>query len=165
MICRNVKTNLPNLLLDPESVPVEMRKHVADCSECSKELAELQATMAVLDMWEAPEPSPYFDSRMAALLREEQQAKPAGFFERMKAHLLFGNVHMRPVTAGALALLLLIGGGTYAGFMGIGGHPAATASVSPAVRDLQSLDDNAQVFQQLTALDQDQDDDTQQSNL
>jgi len=164
MICRNVKTNLPNLLLDPESVPVEVRNHVEHCGECSKELAELQATMAALDMWEAPEPSPYFDSRMAALLREEQQAKPAGFIERMKARLLFGNVHMRPVTAGALALLLLIGGGTYAGFMG--GHPAATASVSPAVRDLQSLDDNAQVFQQLTALDQDQDDDNaQQSNL
>jgi hypothetical protein len=165
MICLNVKNNLPNLLLDPESVPVEVRTHVEQCASCGKELAELKATMAVLDLWEAPEPSPFFDARMSAHLREERQAEPAGFFERMRARLLFGNMHLRPLTAGALALLLLVGGGTYAGF--VTGNQPATASVSPAVKDLQSLDENAQVFQQLTALDQDQDDDSgaAQNNL
>jgi hypothetical protein len=165
MICRNVKNALPDLLLDPQSVSADVRNHVEHCAECGKELASLQATMAVLDSWEAPEPSPFFDVRMAALLRQEKEAEPAGFFERLRARVLFGsNLHLRPVAAGALALLLLIGGGTYAGFMT---STPETAPISPAVRDLQSLDENAQVFQQLTSLDQDQSDDSgaSQNNL
>jgi anti-sigma factor RsiW len=157
MICRKTKANLADLLLDEQSVPVEVRKHVEDCPECKQELEALKATMQAMDAWDTPEPSPFFDARMAALLRSEREAPPAGFLERLRARLLFGsNMHLRPVAAGALALLILIGGGTYAGFM-TGNHPA-TAPASAAVRDLQSLDDNAQVFQQLSALDQPDDD-------
>jgi len=38
------------------------------------------------------------------------------------------------------------------------------ANPSAMVRDLQSLDDNSQVFQQLNTLDQQDDDDSGQSN-
>jgi hypothetical protein len=154
MICRITKVNFENLLLDPESVPVEVRKHVEDCADCKQELAALEATMRMLDSWEAPEPSPFFEARMAARLRSEHDAPPAGFFEKLRARLLYGNMHLRPVAAGALALLLLIGGGTYAGFM------STNQPVSPSatVRDLQSLDENSQVFQQLNTLDQQDDD-------
>jgi anti-sigma factor RsiW len=158
MICRITRTNLANLLLEPESAPAEVRKHVEDCAECKQELAALEATMQALDGWEAPEPSPFFNARMAARLRREREAEPAGFFERLRSRWLYGsNMHMRPVAAGALALLLLIGGGTYAGFMDL--RQPANVSPSAAVRDLQSLDENSQVFQQLNSLDQ-QDDDT-----
>jgi len=160
MICRITKANLENLLLDPESVPAEVRKHVADCSECRQEIAALEATMHALDTWEAPEPSPFFEARMAARLRSEREAQPAGFFERLRARLLYGNMHLRPVAAGALALLLLIGGGTYAGFM----NTSPPAHPSAMVQDLQSLDDNSQVFQQLNTLDQQDDDTDSQSN-
>ncbi|WP_446742715.1 anti-sigma factor family protein [Silvibacterium acidisoli] len=154
------KENLENLLLDPEMVSPEVRSHVAGCPECSRELAELQATMAVLDAWEAPEPSPFFDARMAAKLRAEREATPAGFFERMRARLTFGsNLGFRPIAAGAFALLILIGGGTYAGLVNLNAPTPAAVHPSAAIQDLQSLDDNAQVFQQLNALDQ-QDDDT-----
>ncbi len=158
MICRKVKENLADLLLDEQSVSLEVRKHVEDCAECSRELKELQATMLALDAWDAPEPSPFFDARMAALLRSEREAPAAGFFERLRARLLFGtNMQLRPLAAGALALLILIGGGTYAGFISSGHQPAQPAA-SAMVRDLQSLDDNAQVFQQLNAMDQQDDD-------
>jgi anti-sigma factor RsiW len=165
MICRIAKTKLMDLVEDestsqvsntrPDTSVAELRSHVAECAECKQELAELRATMALLDSWEAPEPSPYFNAKMSALLRAEREAAPAGFFERWRARLLFGsNVQFRPVAAGALALLLLIGGGTLAGFMYTTPAPAHT---SATVRDLQSLDENSQVFQQLNALDQQDD--------
>lgn len=164
MICRKIKENLADLLLDDQSVPLEVRKHVEDCPECRRELEALQATMLALDTWDAPEPSPFFDMRMAARLREEREAAPAGFFERLRARLLFGtNMQLRPLAAGALALLILIGGGTYAGFVS-SGHPPVQPAASAMVRDLQSLDDNAQVFQQLNAMDQQDDDDSGASN-
>jgi hypothetical protein len=155
MICRITKANLENLLLDRENVPAEVRKHVEDCAECRQELAALEAVMLALSAWDAPEPSPFFEARMAARLRSEREARPAGFFERLRARLLYSsNMHLRPVAAGALALLLLIGGGTYAGFMN--SSPAVTPSAT--IRDLQSLDENSQVFQQLSTLDQQDDD-------
>ena len=163
MICRMTKENLENLLLDRESVPVDVRKHVEDCSACKEELTALERTMLALDTWQAPEPSPFFEARLAARLRSEREAAPAGFFERLRARLLYGsNMHLRPVAAGALALLLLIGGGTYVGFMNTG----QPANPSATVRDLQSLDDNSQVFQQLSTLDQpDDDSDTSPNTL
>jgi hypothetical protein len=155
MICQKTKAKLIDLLLDEQSVPTEVRKHVEQCPDCSRELESLKAAMQILDTWDAPEPSPFFDARMAARLRSEREAEPAGFFERMRARLLFGsNLQLRPVAAGALALLILIGGGTYAGLTF---QPTPAANTSAAVRDLQSLDDNAQVFQQLNVLDQQDD--------
>lgn len=161
MICRIDNTKLMDLLMEDaagNSGLAEIRSHVAQCAACEQKLAELRETMAVLNAWDAPEPSPYFDARMSALMRAEREAEPAGFFERLRARLMFGsNMHLRPVAAGALALLLLIGGGTYAGFMNTTPAPAHT---SATVRDLQSLDENSQVFQQLNALDQQDDDDS-----
>jgi hypothetical protein len=158
MNCRKIQSNMATLLFEPESMPADVRTHVETCPECSRELRELEATMHLLDDWSAPEPTPYFDARMAALLREEKQAPPAGFLERVKARLLFGsNMHLRPLAAGALALLIAVGGGTYAGFFANGNHPQA-AQDSATVRDLQSLDGNAVVFQQLDSLDQPDDD-------
>ena len=164
MICRKIKANLADLLLDPESVPAEVRSHVKDCTECSRELASLDATMNLMEDWQAPEPSQYFDSKLAVRLREEQRAEPAGLVERLRARLLFNsNVHLRPIAVGALALLILIGGGTYADLMS--SHSGTSAKTSATVEDLKSLDDNAQVFQQLNALDQgDQNDNSGSSN-
>jgi hypothetical protein len=156
MICRNIKSKMPDLLLAPESVAEDVRQHVKNCSECAQELRELQATMAVLDVWEAPEVSPYFDGRMAAMLREEQQAAPAGWLERIRTRFLFGDkMPLRPLAAGALALVIAVGGGMYGVFSDHAAPPAQAAS--PVIRDLQSLDENAQVFQQLNSMDQQQD--------
>lgn len=157
MDCRKVKANLPDLLLAPKSVSAEVRSHVESCAECAKELKELEATMALMDAWSVPEVSLYFDTRMAGLLREAQQTPPAGWLERMRARFMFGNhMAMRTLAAATLALIVAVGGGTYAGFVGFQQKPVPVQA-SPVIKDLQSLDDNAQVFQQLSSMDQQQD--------
>lgn len=155
MECQEVKAHFADLLLDPAAVSSQLRAHVDSCAGCRTELEDLRDTMELLNVWEAPEPTPFFDAKLRGRLRREREAPPAGFFERMRARLLYSsNLQMRPVAAGALALLLLIGGGTTFWVE----HNAAPVQQSATVRDLQSLDGNAQVFQQLNALDSDEDD-------
>ena len=160
MICRKLETEfkkaLPDLLLDRERAPMAARAHLEQCEDCRRELASLEATMLSLDGWEGVEPSPFFDARMAARMRQERSAPPAGWLERVRSRFEYGsNAHLRPVAAGALALLLLIGGGTYAGISGLRSPVSVTpVAASATVRELQSLDENAQLFQQMDSLDQ-----------
>lgn len=160
MSCRKFeheyKSLMADLLLDPKQVPAEARAHVEQCADCGRELRALQSTMLALDGWEGVEPSPFFDARMAARMREARTEEPAGFLERMRARMLFGsNMHLRPLAAGALALLLLLGGGTFAGFKSM--QSSTPVAASATVKDLQSLDENAQVFQTLNSLDENDD--------
>lgn len=156
MTCDKVNSKLADLLFEPETVSAEVRAHVDSCERCREELSGLKATMNLLDSWEAPEPSPYFDSKLAARLREEKAAAPAGVIERFRAWLEYGTNHnLRPIAATALTVLLAVGGATYAGFTLQ--HPKATPA-SATVRDLQLLDHNAQMIQQLETMNQDSDD-------
>jgi predicted anti-sigma-YlaC factor YlaD len=157
MHCKAVRAQLADLLLDPAAASPVAHEHLAACAECGKEFRELQATMIAMDAWEAPEPTQYFDTRLAARLREEKANPPASLWERMRARLLYGsNLELRPIAAGTLALLLMIGGGT-AVWMQNGTRPP-TPQESAIVNDLQLLDGNAQVYQQLNSLDADADD-------
>ena len=154
MNCRKAKERMADLLLDTGAAPAELRRHLEECAGCSEQLRELRATMQLMDEWAAPEPSPYFDGKVAARLRAEKEARPAGFLERMRARMMFGsNLHLKPLVAGTLAAALVIGGGTYADL-----SLHSTLQESATVRDLQSLDKNAQVFQQLDSVDQPDDD-------
>lgn len=156
MNCQKVNSKLADLLLDPQSVPAEVRQHVEECAGCGRDLAELRATMGLLDDWAAPEANPFFDAKLLSRLRAEEQGRPVGFWERWKARLMYGsNLRMQPLMAGALGLVILVGGGTYAD---LSWHAHQTDE-SAAVRDLQSLDGNAQVFQQLDSVDQSAQDD------
>jgi len=157
--CRSIEAKLPallpDLLLDPAAVPAPARQHLDTCPACrtlvERELAPHRSTLQLLDSWDAPEVSPYFHSRMSALLREEQQRPRASLVERMRSWLLLTNLHMKPMAgAAALGLLLAIGGGAY---IDLTQQPAPAPQASATVRDLQSLDENAQVFQQMTSLD------------
>jgi hypothetical protein len=76
---------LADMLLDPGAAPAKVTAHVAECDRCREELEDLRATMALLDTWESPEPSPYFMTRLNARLDEERQAQPAGWLERLHA--------------------------------------------------------------------------------
>ncbi len=161
MNCKDCQTALPDLLLDPASVSTASAKsHLAGCPACLKEFQSLEATFHLLDAWEAPEPSPWFDGRLAARLREEQAAAPEGWFARLKSNLLFNTGRqLRPALAGALGLALLIGGGAAASISGVL-HPRH-ADVSATVQDLQILDRNDQAFQTMDLL---QDDGTPDDN-
>jgi hypothetical protein len=151
MNCQHCQSVLPDLLLDPKAASnAAAREHLASCPACNEEFRSLEATFALLDTWQAPEPSPYFDQKLAVLLREEQAHAPAGWFERLKSRLMFNTGRQfRPALAGGLALLLLIGGGTVVNFT----IPAnSVPGTSAAIQDLQILDKNEQVLQTMDQL-------------
>jgi predicted anti-sigma-YlaC factor YlaD len=69
MTCDTFQSALPDMLLDPSHVPAQVQQHVLNCAPCRAEWSELQQTLHLLDEWTAPEPSPYFDTRIAARIR------------------------------------------------------------------------------------------------
>jgi hypothetical protein len=154
--CTAMESKLADLLLDPRSAPARVQEHVAACESCRGQLAELHATMNLLDAWQIPEPNPYFLTRLDARMREERQAAPAGrlsgWFARMRAHIAYGpGLHVRPLAAMALTVVLLLGGGTYLD-MTDWNRPAQPSGQAAVVHDLQILDNNAQVLDQMEAL-------------
>ena len=147
-----MESRLADLLLDPGAAPVKLREHVEQCAPCRAELAELKATMALLDTWQGPEPSPYFMTRLDARMRDERQAAPAGWFARLRARFAYGPaMHVRPLAAMALAVMLLVGGGTYLGITDLE-QPAGPPPQAAVVHDLQTLDNNAQLLDQMEAM-------------
>jgi hypothetical protein len=154
--CTGMDDKLADLLLDPSAVSAKVQTHVASCGRCQAGLEEFKATMDLLDSWQAPEPSPYFMTRLKAQMREERAAAPAGWLAgriaRLRASLMYGpGMHVRPLAATALTVLLLVGGGTYLG-MTDWMHPDPAPSQAAVVNDLQTLDNNAQVLDQMEAL-------------
>jgi hypothetical protein len=150
--CTGMESKLAEMLLDPEHVPAKVQAHVDGCEHCRAELAELRATMSLLDTWESPEPSPYFLSKLDARMREERATAPASWFERLRARLTYGpSMHVRPLAAMALTVMLLLGGGTYLGITDWD-HPAPPPGPTAVVNDLQTLDKNAQLLDQLEAM-------------
>jgi hypothetical protein len=154
MNCKDCQSVLLDLLLDPGAPSnAAARSHIESCTKCAEELKSLEATFALLDTWKAPEPSPYFDQKLAVRLREEQNRAPEGWFERLKSRILFNTGRQfRPALAGALALALIVGGGTVANLSSFG-H--STPQASAAVQDLQILDKNDQALQAMDQLLQD----------
>jgi hypothetical protein len=150
--CTGMDAKLADMLLDPDTAPAKVQSHVAGCVSCREELEELRATMTLLDAWESPEPSPYFLTRLDAQLREEREAPPANWFERLRARFAYGpSMHVRPLAAMALTVMLLVGGGAYLGISNWE-QPAPPPGQAAVVHDLQTLDNNAQLLDQLEAL-------------
>ena len=151
--CTAMEAKLADMLLDPETAPAKVKTHVAECASCRKELEEMRATMGMMDSWTAPEPSPYFMTRLGARMREEREAPPQSWYQRMRARLTYGpQLHARPLAAMALTIMLLVGGGTYLGITNVE-QPQPKPDVDAAVvRDLQTLDSNAQVLDQLESI-------------
>ena len=98
--CTAMEEKLAEMLLDPEAAPAKVKTHVAECESCRRELDEMRATMALMDAWTTPEPNPYFMTRLNARMREERQAPPQGWLERLRARFTYGpRMHARPVAA------------------------------------------------------------------
>ena len=155
MNCKTAAEVIPDLLFDPTAASAKARAHLASCQACQGELQALQGTMSLLDTWEAPEPTPFWTVRMGAMLREEQ-ARPAsgwvGFKDRLRTRFWLSDHSIKPAFGvAALSLVLTVGGGAW---LDVSHQPAAPLTqASNTVRDLQSLNENAQVFQQLSVLD------------
>ena len=159
MNCKDCQKELADYLFETDSnvlAKSPVGEHLSACEACSTELAELHKTMNLLDEWKAPEPSPYFDQKMAVLLREEQAKAPAGWLERIRERLLFNTGRQfRPALVGALGLVVLLGGGSYAGLNVFHDSQPVEVQASAAVEDLQILDKNEQAIQQMDQLLQD----------
>ena len=154
--CTEMESKLADLLLDAKTVPAKVQTHVAACESCKTELAELKATMALLDEWKAPEPNPFFVTRMNARMREEREAAPAGWLARriarLRAGFAYGTAsHVRPLAAMVLTVMLFLGGGAYLGVTDWN-HPAQPPAQAAVVHDLQLLDNNAQILDQLESI-------------
>src|SRR5262249_49941192 len=101
MKCEEIQEMMLDVASGGEAAPV-MSEHLQGCPACAGKLAGMRETMALLDEWQAPEPSPYFDTRLAARMREERaQPARAGWLSWFRA----------PALAGALALVLMVAGG------------------------------------------------------
>lgn len=128
MNCKDVRENLIELMTDGPADP-QVTAHVGQCSACTEELASMRKTMALLDEWEAPEPSPYFLTRLRAHVKEEREKAPAGMFGWLR----------RPVLAATLATVLAGGGVVYRLTMN---PPPPPDQNNNAVADIESLDKN-----------------------
>jgi hypothetical protein len=132
----------------------EVDKHIASCAGCAAHLRDLQKTMALLDEWQAPEPSPYFDTRLQARLREEM-ARPATGWLNWLRRPAWAKSLAAVVFAGALAIGM--GGRSYL-FVAEGiptTPPPLGLPVQPgtAVGDLQALERNDELYADFDVLD------------
>lgn len=149
--CNGMDEELAGLLLEPETASAEVRKHVAECDGCRRELEELKSTMGLMEAWKAPEPSPFFFTRLNARMREERQAAPTSWYARLKASFVYGpRTHVKPLAAMAMTLVLLVGGGMYLGLSNW--MQPQHSSDAAVVDDLQMMENNAQVLDTLEAL-------------
>jgi hypothetical protein len=163
MDCKKFESELTDIILTPGATPsVAAAAHMKVCPPCAEEYLSFQQTFSLLDSWQAPAASPYFDQKLAVLLREEQAAPPMGWFERLATSLrLNTGRNFRPALVGALSLALLIGGGSASFFLPATPVHRSPASASATVNDLQILDRNEQAFQQTDELQQDDDSSSQ----
>jgi len=153
MKCEQLRQEFMEAVLSsPEAASPEMREHLQSCAICASEFASLQQTMSLLDEWEAPEPSPYFNTRLRARMREEALA-PAdrNWFAWLR----------RPIVAAAAVVLVALGVGLlemgqYRGdrnTLATNDGVVRVNTPGSAVSDLQYLDKNADLFSEFDALD------------
>ena len=153
MTCEKIRSELMEAVLSgPESASSELQEHLHSCEACSQELASFQQTMSMLDEWQAPEPSPYFASRLRARVREEAATQSAGWLAWFR----------KPVVATAAVGLIALGAGLLeAGHLNVGKRVTLAGNdgvvrvsgTDTAVQDLQYLDRNADLFSEFDALD------------
>lgn len=150
MNCEQVREHLLKLGAANAPAPIPaVEEHLQVCPRCAAELDGLRRTMALLDEWTAPEPSPYFDARLRARLREEVE-RPAPWWTWVR----------KPALAAALTLLVVAGISLFQG----GKPPSQPAPVRPtvqvvsaqpgtAVGDLQALDKDGDLYADFDMLD------------
>jgi hypothetical protein len=145
MKCKELCERMPDLAAGFDAATPEMDRHLGSCAECATELAEFRATMALMDEWKVPEPSPYFDVRLRARLREEA-AKPLGWYQWFR----------KPALALSLAAIMVM---SMTLFRSDTGHDrdekVANVAAEPgtAVGDLQALDKNNELYSDFDLLD------------
>jgi|SRR5690348_1836638 predicted anti-sigma-YlaC factor YlaD len=145
MTCHDICEMMPDLAAGFGEVTPDVSEHLKGCGECTTMLNEFRQTMAVLDEWEAPEPSPFFETRLQARLREEMRQQP-GFMQWFR----------KPALALSFAVLMVASVTlVYTGHNSAKPTTEATKIIEPgsAVSDLQALDKNDDLYSDFDVLD------------
>ena len=148
MKCNEIRELMPDLAAGMSAGTPEMSDHLNSCGDCALKLEEFRQTMALLDEWQVPEPSAYFDVRLQANLREEKAKQPEGWLNWMR----------KPALALSLTVLLvasisLFRGGNPEGSTGKQRIIATSIEPGSAVSDLEALDKNHDMYSDFDVLD------------
>jgi len=147
MKCNEMCERMPDLAAGSDAVAPAVKEHLESCAACAGKLNEFRQTMALLDEWQVPEPSPYFDVRLRARLREEAARQPAGLWRWIR----------KPALAISLAVLMVMSVTLFRTDSGrnpaTAGPSAMMAAPGTAVGDLQALDKNGELFSDFEILD------------
>lgn len=154
--CEDTRELMPDLAAGLTAVTPEIKAHLDSCGECAGKLEAFRQTMSLLDEWQAPEPSAYFDVRLNARLREERAKQPAGWLHWLR----------KPALAAAFALLMiasvtLVRMNSSHGDSNTTKTPNPLVAVTPqiaaepgtAVGDLQALEKNQNLYSDFEVLD------------
>jgi len=151
MNCEEIRERMPDVAAGLSQPTAEEGQHLASCAVCAEQLKAMRATMALLDEWQTSQPSPYFDVRLQARLREEMAKPQAGWLHWLR----------RPALAAALTVLMGIGVGLFfthrSGMYAPPQEEAAmnneVAEPGTAVGDLQALEKNHELYSDFELLD------------
>ena len=146
MKCEEIRARMPDVAAGFSQPTLEESNHLAGCTACAEQLKGMRATMSLLDEWQVPETSPYFDVRLQARLREEMAKPHAGWLHWFR----------RPVLAAALTVIMGAGIGLFFASNGRVHNPPDPPIVEgpgTAVNDLQTLEKNHELYADFELLD------------
>lgn len=160
MVCKDLRDEIFEAALSGAAPAENVKAHISTCAACETEYESLRSTMNVLDTWTAPEPSPYFDVRLRARLRELKEQEQHGRFAQWLEKLGIRQLTWKPIAAATFALIMAVGGGLYVAGPEGGVSQHRVEAACPVV-DLQALDKNQQVLNELQDLEEDNTSNTQ----
>lgn len=150
MNCSEIRERMPDVAAGFSQPTADEEKHLESCAACAEQLKAMRATMALLDEWQTPEPSPYFDVRLQARLREEMARPQAGWVHWFR----------RPVLAAALTVLMGVGVGLLFTRNSVITEQGPDNSISDnfaepgtAVSDLRALENDHELYSDFEVLD------------
>src|SRR5207245_10419601 len=149
MKCNEIRELMPDLAAGLSTTTSEMKIHLDSCAECAGKLEAFRQTMSLLDEWQAPAPSPYFDVRLRARLHEELQKQASGFLQWLR----------RPALASSFAVLMVVSV-TLGRVTGFGSKPAPHQIASdreepgPAVGRFQACEQHPELSSDVDVLEQ-----------
>jgi predicted anti-sigma-YlaC factor YlaD len=136
-----------------------LEAHLSACAECARAAQAVGQSMALLEEWQAPEPSPYFEVRLRARLREEAARPALSWWQWMR----------KPAAGVAMAALVAAAVGLFSVSGDLSGPRATVAVERPAERvlpyhfdsdpgsavaDLLALERNHELFAHFDLLDE-----------
>jgi hypothetical protein len=162
MVCKELKDEIFEAALAGGHPGENVKAHMSSCAACEHEFQSLRSTMNVLDTWTAPEPTPYFDVRLQARLRDLKD-QPQGLFAQWMEKFGVHHLSWKPVATSVFALVMAVG--VFVEISPFRSKQAIVAQAACPVVDLQALDKNQQVLSELEDLDDDSSNDNSQVPL